>query len=202
MKHSNIVLVSISVISGAAALTLACVSIGTSNWQTTSTNTTDGQMYISNTANFFYACRFDAVGDVISCNQRSSNGDLLEYYMITARGNQSELNLHLNVAAGLSVLGIIFVFFGTIATLLMFNGDRVPWIFLVAPSFLFLACLFMLTGLAEGARMLLYNGYSANLYETAHVLTIFSFLISAIVGGRLFDPPVNSKLFKKKRIPE
>lgn len=87
--------------------------------------------------------------------------------------------------------------------MLMLVGQSLPWIPLVAPSIVFVACLFMLAGLAEGARVLLYNGYAAHLYETAHLLTIFSFLISAFVGGFLFDSPrVPPKSEKIKNVDE
>jgi hypothetical protein len=197
LNTSNLVLVSMSVIFGAIALALACIGIGTPNWQITSANMTNGEMYTISTANFFYACRLNSDGEVLSCGQRSTNRNILQYYIINARGNESELNLHLNTAAGLSIIGIIFIFFGTITTLLMFCGDRAAWIFLIAPSYFFLACLFMLAGLAEGARVLEYNGYAANLYETAYLLTIFSFLINTIVAGRLFDPHFKPQQHKK-----
>ncbi len=74
----------------------------------------------------------------------------------------------------------------------MFFSDRAEWIFLIALSFLFIACLFMIAGLAEGSRVHLYNGYAVNIYETLHLLTIFSFLISVVVAGRLFDPILKS----------
>jgi hypothetical protein len=192
----NQVLISISVIFGAIALALACIGIGTANWQTTQGNTTSGQSYISSTANFFYACNYTTTGDVVNCASRTINSDIQQYYLNISNktGSQAAWSTHLNTAAGFYIIVIIFILIVTITTLFMFIGDRAEWIFLVAPSYLFLACLFMLAGLAEGSRILLYNGYSANLYETAHLLTIFSFLISSIVAGRLFrNPPVNMK---------
>jgi hypothetical protein len=189
LNTPNLVLISISVISGAIALTLACVGIGSSDWQTTSANSTNGQMYTDSTANFFYACLIDMDGDT-QCGQRSSDNTNIQYYMINATGDESDWNLHLNFAAGLSIIGIIFIFIGSLTTLLMFFGEKAAWVYLIAPTFLFVACLFMLAGLAEGARVLQYNGYAAHLYETAHVLTIFSFLISALLAGRLYDLPL------------
>ena len=194
---SNQILITISVISGAIALTLACVGVGTANWQTTSINTTNGEMRIVNTANFFYACRLNLAGEVLGCGDRSSNSNIISYYEIKATGNQSDWNLHLNTAAGFSIIGIIFIFIGTLASIAMFFADRIEWIIPVTPSFLFLACLFMLVALAEGSRVLIYNGYSANLYETAHLLTIFSFLVNAIVAGRMFNAPFQSPKIKR-----
>ena len=42
----------------------------------------------------------------------------------------------------------------------------------------------MLTGLAEGSRVLMHNDYAANLYETAHLFTILSFGLCALAAGR------------------
>ena len=92
-KRSDLVLISITVIFGAIALILACTGVSTSNWQVTLANTSSGQMYIANTANFFYACRLNSVGEVLSCEQRSKNSNILSYYIITTKGNQTELNL-------------------------------------------------------------------------------------------------------------
>ncbi len=80
----------------------------------------------------------------------------------------------------------------------MINGDWVVWIYLIGPICLFIACLFMLAGMAEGAYVLYYNDYSANLYPTAHLLTIFSFLMSCIASGRLHTIPD----FREFDIPE
>ncbi|CAF4413391.1 unnamed protein product, partial [Adineta steineri] len=132
----NLALISLSVIFGAIALLLACVGIGSSNWQTTSTNTSTGQTYIDSVANFFYACRLNLTGDA-QCGQRSSDHNDIQYYIINLTGNSTEWNLHLNFAAGLSIIGIIFIFIGTVTNLLMFFGDRATWIYLIAPTFLF-----------------------------------------------------------------
>jgi hypothetical protein len=188
MNGFSITLISISVIFGGIALVLACVGIGTPNWQSAQV-IIDGQTYTISTANFFYACRSYANGTFASCGYRSTDRDIDQYYPIDARWNQTEWNQHLDNAAGLCIVGIVFIFLGTIATLLMIAGDWVTWIYLIGPICLFLACLFMLAGMAEGAYVLYYNDYSANLYQTAHLLTIFSFLISSITAGRLYTIP-------------
>lgn len=185
----SITLVSISVIFGVIALVLACVGIGTPNWQISEVVVNQNSRYIINTANFFYACRFDMNGTFLGCGYRSSNQSIATYFPIDARYNETEWNSKLNNAAGLSIVGIIFIFFGTVATLLMFLTERFRVIPFVGPILLFLACLFMLAGMAEGAFVLFYNGYSANLYQTAHLLTIFSLFISCIAGGRMFSFP-------------
>ena len=188
-----------SVIFGGIALVLACVGIGTPNWQSTRV-TIDGQTNIISTANFFYACRFTVNGTLQNCNQRSADREINRYYPIDARWNQTEWNQHLDAAAGLCVLGIIFIFFGTLTTVLMICASLAGWIYFIGPVLLFLATLFMLAGMAEGAYVLYYNDYSANLYQTAHLLTILSFLLSCIASGRLslpsdgsFDLPVRMK---------
>lgn len=188
-----------STIFGAIALLLACVGIGTPNWQSTRV-TLNGQTNLLSTANFFYACRFTANGTLRSCDQRSSNRDINQYYPIDALGNQTEWNQHLDAAAGLCIVGIIFIFLGTLTTVLMICAGIAGWIYFIGPICLFLATLFMLAGMAEGAYVLYYNDYSANLYQTAHLLTIFSFLISSIAAGRIslpfnssFDMPTRMK---------
>jgi len=188
MNALSITFITISVIFGGIALLFACVGIGTPNWQSAQL-TIDGQTYTISTANFFYACRFYSNGSLISCEHRSSNRNINQYYPIDAPGNQTQWNQYLDAAAGLSIVGIIFIFIGTLTTLIMIVADWVGWIYLIGPICLFLACLFMLAGMAEGSYVLYYNDYSANLYETAHLLTIFSFLMSCIVAGRLHSIP-------------
>jgi hypothetical protein len=193
----SIIFIAISVIFGGIGLLLACVGIGTPNWQSAQV-TIDGQTYTISTANFFYACRFYSNGSLISCGYRSSNRNINQYYPIDAPLNQTQWNQYLDAAAGLCIVGIIFIFIGTLTTLIMIITDWVGWIYLIGPISLFLACLFMLAGMAQGAYVLYYNDYAANLYQTAHLLTIFSFLMSCIAAGRIhlisetgkFDVPV------------
>jgi hypothetical protein len=188
MNGLSITFVATSVIFGGIALLLACVGIGTPNWQSTQV-ITNGQTFTVSTANFFYACHSYPNGTFISCDHRSSNREINQYYPIDAPGNETQWNQHLDNAAGLSITGIILIFFGTLATLVMVITSWAGWIYLIGPICLFLACLFMLAGMAEGAYVLYYNDYSANLYQTAHLLTIFSFLISCIASGRLSSIP-------------
>jgi hypothetical protein len=197
MNGLNVIFISISVIFGGIALLLACVGIGTPNWQSTQA-TVDGQTQTIRTANFFYACSSYPNGTSIGCTSRSSDRNINQYYPIDATGNQTEWNQHLDRAAGFCIVGIIFIFFGTIAMLPMISGDWVVWIYLIGPICFFIACLFMLAGMAEGAYVLYYNDYSANLYQTAHLLTIFSFLMSCIASGRLYTIPE----FREFDIPE
>lgn len=195
------ILLSLSVISAGIAVALASVGVGSANWQTTMTTDVNGRIYTSNIANFFYACRLNQAGNT-QCGQRSSDDNNIQYYTINATGNTDTWNFHLDFASALTIIGIVFIFIGGVASLLMILGDRIPWMYFVAPVFLFLACLFMLAGLAEGSRVLKFNDYAAYLYETGHVITIFSCMTSALLGGRLFDPPVESQSSKKLKRPK
>ena len=188
----SLTIIAISVVFGGIALLLACVGIGTPNWQSARV-TIDGQTNVISTANFFYACRYYSNGSLISCGYRSTNRGINQYYPIDAPGNETQWNQYLDSAAGLSIVGIIFIFFGTLTTLLMVCANWAGWIYLIGPVCLFLATLFMLAGMAQGAYVLYFNDYSANLYQTAHLLTIFSFLISCIAGGRLYAVPFNTE---------
>lgn len=189
----TITLICLCLVFGGIALLFACVGIGTPNWQVAEV-IIDGQRHIISTANFFSACRFNPDGSLISCGYRTSDRNINQYYPIDARGNQTEWNQHLDSAAGLCIIGIFFIFLGIIASILMCVLNLATWLYLIGPVSFFLACLFMLAGMAEGAYVLYYNSYSANLYQTAHLLTIFSFLVSCISAGRLFSFP-NQKDF-------
>lgn len=193
-ERINFLLIIISAATSAIAFLSTAVGIGTAYWQTTEGQTNDGISYMNSTANFFYACKVNADRVVISCDQRSQNMTIEHYYSIQgASGNPTDWNRHLNAAGGLSIIGIILVFSGTICTILMFGSPSLPWIVVVAPTMLFSACLFMIAGLAEGSQVLQYNGSSANLYQMGHLLAIFSFLCSSFVGGRLFDTSTDQK---------
>ena len=189
----SVCFVATSVFFGVVALILACVGIGTPNWQVTNA-VVDQQTFTVATANFFYACRLYPNNTLINCTSRSSDRNIQNYYPIDARWNQTEWNSHLDNAAGLCVTGIVCIFLGTVATILMLIGRRLVLIALFGPILLFLACLFMLAGMAEGAYVLYYNDYSANLYQTGHLLVILSFLISCIASGRLLSFPQTTDL--------
>ena len=195
----NQLLIITGVLAGAIALLLACVGIGTPNWQVEYKNTTLGELHIVRTANFFYACRMNLAGENLGCGERASNSNIAQYYSINGTGNETIWNWHLNSAAGLSIMGIIYTLFGIVATMLMLFGDRAEWIYVVAPGFYFLACLFMLAGLAEGSRVLLSNGFSAHIFQSAHAMTMFSFLICCITAGRLFHLPRQSSRRTRQR---
>src|SRR5690348_16415007 len=83
------------VIIDAISLELACISIRTTNWQSTQV-TLNGQTNIISTANFFYACSFMANGTLQGCDHRSSNREISQYYSIDAGGDQTQWNRHLD----------------------------------------------------------------------------------------------------------
>jgi hypothetical protein len=185
MNNLSIVFICISTLFSVIAIALACVGIATPNWQVDRV-LVDRETHIISTANFFYACHFAINDSLIQCGYRSTDRNIQQYYPIDARWNQTEWNRHLDGAAGLCIVGIIFIGLGAVGTVLMFLGARFALICLIGPILLFLACLFMLVGMADGAYVLYYNDYSANLYQTAHLLTIFSLFISCIAAGRIF----------------
>jgi len=193
VTFANQILVSTSVISAAFALTLASVGIGTPQWQINTINTTYGEILIVNTANFFYACRYNLAGEILECGERIRNRSISSYYRINTTGDEDQWNLHLNTAAGFSIIGLILIFIATVAIIFMFFGEKHQWIYLVTPVLLFVACLFMLAALAEGSQVLFSNGYSAYLYRVGHLLTIFSLLVNSIVAGRMFQYELLSK---------
>ncbi|UJR32529.1 hypothetical protein I4U23_019991 [Adineta vaga] len=185
MQPHNIsrIIAFISIAFSAIALLLACVGIGTPNWQSTY-QYSSGSAQRSSTNNFFYACSFFTNGSLNQCLNRDGN---LFYYDSPFSGlytSANDTSVRLQNAAGLSVIGIIFIAFGIVATLIMAVVSLSAWMNLIAPILLFLACLFMLAGLAEGARIIVFNDYSADLYITAHLLTIFSFGICTLAAGR------------------
>ena len=179
------ILAFVSVGLGALALLLACIGIGTPNWQTTYTYPTSGGAQISTTNNFFYTCVFSTSGNVTCYNRNTSLVGYVNSPLAGVYTSTNDTNARLQNAAGLSVVGILFIALGTVATLIMVILPLYVWFNLIPPLLLFLACLFTMAGLAEGARVLLYNDYASALYETAHLFTILSFGLSSLAAGRI-----------------
>ncbi|UJR14615.1 hypothetical protein I4U23_001609 [Adineta vaga] len=130
---------------------------------------------------------------------QSSDGSTLHYNFFTeCSGNllngtsrcidmqrSTTLGLGTQHAAGLLVTALCLLGLGMIVTLTM-NFIRLSGIIaFIAPIFLFLAALFMVAAFAQGSRVTTYNGYSANLTQTGHLLTIFSMGLVAFIGSRL-----------------
>lgn len=174
----------IAVAFGAIALVLVCVGIATPNWQTTYVSSSNTSFYVGARTNFFYSCTFWNNGTLINCTNRDNN--LYGYPGYSANNAwMSDYNRRIQNAGALCIVGIIFLFFGTIATLVMALDYLPVWINILPPGLLFLACLFMLAGMAEGSRYFLYNDYSANLFQTGHLLTMFALFLSAFAAGRI-----------------
>ncbi|CAF4267406.1 unnamed protein product [Rotaria sp. Silwood2] len=156
----------IAVAFGVIALILACVGIGTPRWYSLYVLTGTGTYAKTNSAIFFYTCD-------------GYPGYSSSYPWMT------DYNQHMQNAGSLCIVGILFLAFGTVATLIMALRYFHAWATPIPPASFFLACLFMLAGKAEGARYLTYNDYSANLYQTAHLLTMFSLGFTAFAAGRI-----------------
>lgn len=62
----------IAVFTGALALLLICVGIGTPKWESSYTSTGGGLYALSSTANIFYTCSFTN-GTYNNCTTRSTN---------------------------------------------------------------------------------------------------------------------------------
>jgi hypothetical protein len=95
------------------------------------------------------------------------------------------LGLGTQHAAGLLVVALCLLGMGMLITLSMNYIQLTGLLAFIAPILLFLAALFMVSALAEGSRVTIYNSYSASLVETGHLLTIFSMGLIAFASGRL-----------------
>ncbi len=90
----------------------------------------------------------------------------------------TDYNLRMQDAAGLCIFAILFLFIAVIATFIMALIPLSMWINFLPATLFFFACLFMLAGMAEGLRYLLYNDYSANLYQAGHLFTMFALFLT------------------------
>ncbi|CAF1468789.1 unnamed protein product [Adineta steineri] len=173
---------------GVIALLFLCIGVGTVRWYTAGAA---GSNYIVTGLNFFTYCTYDpTTGSQTTCTSRTASWhpvcDTNNYPTTTVVNSYSDCNNRIRNAAALTIVGIIFLAFGIVLTLVMAFGILSEWFLNYIPAaLLFLACLFMLAGLAEGARYVTYNGYSASLYETGHLLTMLSLFLSATAGGRI-----------------
>jgi hypothetical protein len=180
----SLTFVIIAAVFGIIALIILCVGVGTPNWESTyASNSTNGSYSVTGTANFFYTCVVVS-NSSNNCTTRTTNLTGYPRYS-SAYPWMTDYNLRMQNAAGLCVVGILFLAFGIIATLLIAFIAFSPWTNLLSPALFFLASLFMLAGMAEGSRYLLYNDYSANLYQAGHLFTILALFFSGIAGGRI-----------------
>jgi hypothetical protein len=157
------------------AIILACIGVGTPSWQIVYSDAPNNTSPTT-TTNFYYMCY------ISNSTCISSAYSTLSY-------------IHLQLASGLAIVGIVFLFFGTVGTCLvgLYSSDvsfnikgsrRYDLHIFLGPLCLFTGTITMLAALAEGTQTIIYNGYSANLYQTAHVISIFALLGSAYSSGR------------------
>jgi len=171
-------------------LLFLCVGVGTPNWYVTYVS---GSGYlIASSVNFYYAC-------TNSTNCASNPYWVGLGYPYTGYPNTSPLIsgvpstdhfTHLQNAAGLAIVGLLFLAFGTIAAVVLairpkiygagFNGLACAVLFCIA-------ALFERAALSEGQRQMVFNGYGANLYQTGHAFTIAAVPLSAYVAARLHN---------------
>ncbi|CAF1588902.1 unnamed protein product [Rotaria sp. Silwood1] len=173
----------VAVTFGVIALVFTCVGISTPNWELSYTKTSVPSYSLSSTANFFYTCHFTN-GSYEDCTSRTVN--LMNYpRYLSSYPWMTDYYLRIQNAAGLCIVGILFLVFGTMTTLILAFIPLSTWINIIPSILLFFACLFMLAGMAEGSRYLLYNGYSANLYQAGHLFTILTLSLSSFTIGRI-----------------
>lgn len=174
----------VAVVFGTIAVVLTCVGIGTPSWQTTYAPLNGTTYFVAARTNFFYSCTYSSNGTLNNCTNRDNT--LYGYPGYSSNHAwMSDYNARIQNAAALCIVGIVLLFFGTIATLIMALDYLPVWVNILPPALLFLACLFMLVGMAEGSRYLIYNDYSANLYQTGHLLTMLTLFLSAFAAGRI-----------------
>ncbi|UJR32143.1 hypothetical protein I4U23_019610 [Adineta vaga] len=173
----------ISVILGVIALVLTCVGVATPSWYVRYTlDSNYGVFYKSSSANFFYSCTYFIDGSFGRCVKR--NDSSYAYPSFAQIAWTDGYSQRMQNAGALCIVGIIFLTVGTITTFVMTVIYLPLWINFLPPVVLFLACLFMVAGMAEGSNFFIYNGYSVILYQSGHVITIFALLTSALAAGR------------------
>ncbi|CAF0744362.1 unnamed protein product [Adineta ricciae] len=200
IDRSSKKLLILTLISGTLALLFVCVGIGTPKWESSYVNTSDGSYALSNTANFFYTCSFTK-GVFNNCTSRTEYLKGYPRYSISFPWAR-DYNSHLQSAAGLCTVAILILALSLVVTLVILVHSLFAWTNLASPLLFFITCLLMTAGLAEGSRCLLFNDYSANLYQTGYLLSIFSLFISAFVTGRIhfFRKQEEENLMKTKLI--
>lgn len=182
-KKSCIVAIIFSVVS----LIFLCVGIGTSAWHIDYDLTGITPQWYTN---YFYTCY--AVNGTCWNNQYLASS-VVNYYsqpITSSTAVSTDYYTRLRNAAGLGIVGILFVLFGLITTIFLLMPSRQFKAFggrlnILAGILLAVAALFQRAALSEGQRQLSYNGYSASLYDTGHALTIFIMSICGFVAGRI-----------------
>ncbi|CAF5151161.1 unnamed protein product, partial [Rotaria sp. Silwood1] len=165
---------------------LLCVGAGTRSWHVEYDSTGLIALWYTN---FFYTC-YATNGTCWSNQGLLSSVSSDQQPITTSVGVSTDYYLRLRNAAALSILGILFVVFGLIASVFLMLPSGKIKIFngrlnVLAAFLLAVAALFQRAALSEGARGLNHNGYSGDLYQTGHALTIAAILLCAFIAGRI-----------------
>ncbi|CAF1395268.1 unnamed protein product [Rotaria sp. Silwood1] len=167
-------------------LLLLCVGLGTRSWYVEyDTTGLIAQWY----TNFFTTC-YALNGTCWSNANLLSSVSAYEQPITTSVGLSTDYYLRLRHAAALSILGILFVAFGVIATIILILPNKQFKVLggrlnILAAFLFFVAALFQRAALSEGSRGMNHNGYSADLYQTGHALTMVAIPLCAFVAGRI-----------------
>ena len=178
-----------AIIFAAIGLVLLCVGIGTPSWHIDYDSTGITPQWYTN---YFYTCY--AVNNTCWNNQYLYSS-VVNYYqqpITESTAISTDYYIRLRNAAGLGIVGLLFVLFGLIATIVLVIpscrfkkfGGRFN---VLAALLLAIAALFQRAALSEGQHQLEYNGYSADLYATGHALTICAIPVCAFVAGRIYS---------------
>ena len=188
-----------AVVLASIGLLLLCVGVGTPAWHIDYLDATGAAVNVSWYTNFFYTC-YNPNGTCYSNqNLASSYNGTPQPITYTAQSSvltpifgSTDYYVRLRNAAGLSIVGLLFVAIGIVVTILLiipslrfvqFDGR----LNLIGAFIFAVAALFERAALSEGQRQMNFNGYSANLYQTGHALTIAAVPITAFIAGRLYS---------------
>ncbi|CAF1245280.1 unnamed protein product [Didymodactylos carnosus] len=177
----------LAVIFASIGLLLLCVGVGTPSWNIDyDSSGTTPKWYTT----FYYTCY--ATNNTCWYNQYLSS--IVNYYeqpLTQSTGVSTDYYVRLRNAAGLAMVGLLLIPFGLIAAIFLSIPSRQFKAFsgrlnLIAAFLLAIAALFQGAALCEGQHQLYYNGYSANLYQTGHALTICAIPLCAFVAGKIY----------------
>jgi len=186
-QHHKVACISAIILSSIGLLFL-CVGIGTSSWHIDYDLTgITHQWYTS----YFFTCY--ALNGTCWNNQYLSSS-VVNYYeqpLTSLAPVSTDYYLRLRNAAALGIIGLLFVSFGLVAAIFLslrskqfqkYSGH----LHLFTAILFAVAALFQRAALSEGARAFSVNGYSGNLYQTGHALTIAAIPVYAFVAARIY----------------
>ncbi|CAF1025602.1 unnamed protein product [Didymodactylos carnosus] len=185
-----------SVVCGVISLVFCSVGIALPTWYVAR----DQNNEILSTANYFYTCfiengtsmcaSYSSYRCVSIVNDESGPGcenphySLIEYGSPVSHVPMGDIQ-RLRSAAGLSIMGIIFIFFAVLLTLLM-SIILIHQLFtFIPPLAFFLAGLSLMAALADGSGALKCSETGFILFVTGILLTWLALLFSAFTAGRL-----------------